>query len=79
MSENHEISAVHSEDVVKLLNSLNLLQEVNEGRIHCKFCGRMITLDNFACIYPRRDEIIFCCDQIKCFEKAIQDSKGGEM
>lgn len=72
----YEISAVHDRDITEFLESLNLLKEFKEGHIHCKFCGTIITLENLQCIYPKEDEIIFCCDKIKCFEQAIQDRRG---
>jgi hypothetical protein len=75
MSRRYEISAVHEKDLKELLSSLNLLEEVNEGHIHCKFCDTVITLENLQCIYPKGDEIVFCCDKIGCFEQALKDFK----
>ena len=74
----YEISAVHDRDIIEFLKSLNLLKEFSEGHIYCKFCGVIITKRNLQCIYPKENEIIFCCDKIKCFEQAIQDHKGEE-
>lgn len=74
-TEPYEISAVHDEDVEELLNSLDLLHQFNEGLIVCKFCGEKITYTNFQCIYPKDNEIIFCCDKIKCFEQAMMDQR----
>lgn len=70
-----EISAVHERDLKKLLESLGLLEDVEEGRIKCNFCGNEITFDSLQCIYPKNDEIVFCCDDIKCFEQALEDSR----
>jgi hypothetical protein len=75
MLKHNRISAVHEKDLKELLESLNLLQEVNKGLIHCKFCGKKITLENLQCIYPKGNEIVFCCDNISCFQQALQDSE----
>ena len=72
----HEISAVHDRDIIEFLKSLNLMKEFKEGHINCKFCGIIITLENLQCVYPKENEIVFCCDKIKCFEQAIQDHRG---
>ena len=77
-SKRCEISAVHDRDIFEFLKSLNLLQEFNEGCIHCKFCEARITFENLQAIYPKDNEIIFCCDRIKCFEQAIYDHRGVE-
>ena len=74
-SERIEISAVHDEDILKLFESLGLLKKFNEGVIRCKFCGDVITLDNFQCIYPKDDEIAFCCSKIECYEQGMKDLK----
>ena len=71
----YEISAVHDTDIIQFLESLNLLKEFKEGRIHCKFCGTKITLENLQSIYPKENEIVFCCEKIECFEQAIQDHR----
>ena len=74
-SKEQTISAVHEKDLKKLLTSLNLLKEVNDGHIKCNFCGKTITLENLQCIYPANSKIVFCCDDIVCFEKTLLDSK----
>jgi len=74
-SKYHEISAVHEENLKELLESLGLLEDVESGQINCKFCGKKITLENLQCIYPKNHEIVFCCDDIKCFEQALKDSR----
>jgi len=74
-SKYHEIDAVHEKNLKGLLESLGLLEDVEKGRINCNFCGKTITLENLQCIYPKNDEIIFCCDDVKCFEQALEDSK----
>ena len=73
----HRISAVHEKDLKKLLESLDYLDEVNLGYINCKFCETKITLENLQCLYPSNDAIVFCCDNIQCYQQALRES-GGE-
>jgi hypothetical protein len=74
MAERHEIKAVHKNNLEEMLKGLEMLENVKEGRINCKFCGKTITLGNLGCLYPKNNEISFCCNDIECFMKAIQDS-----
>lgn len=74
-SKKYVIRAVHDKDVRKLLESLKLTKKFDEGGIICKFCERKITYDNFQCIYPLKDEIVFCCSNIKCFNQAMKNQR----
>jgi hypothetical protein len=79
MSKRHEITAVHERNLEEVLKDLGLLDSVKDGNVACKFCGKKITLDNLNCIYPRDDNIIFCCDDLNCFQKALEDARGARI
>jgi hypothetical protein len=79
MSERHKITAVHERNLEEVLKGLGLLDSVKDGNVVCKFCGKRITLDNLNCIYPKDDDIIFCCDDLSCFQKALEDARGVRM
>jgi hypothetical protein len=72
----HEIDAVHERNLVELLQSMGLLEHLENGKISCRFCGRKITMKNLGCIFPSGNEIVFCCDDMKCFEQVLNESKG---
>jgi hypothetical protein len=76
MSKYHEISAVHDNDLEKMLVALGILKELKEGRVLCSFCGKTMTPANIQCFLPRGNEIVLCCDDPECFKKALQDLKG---
>jgi len=76
MAKRHEIKAVHMSNLEEMLKGLGMLESVNEGHINCKFCGKKITLENLGCLYPKNNEISFCCNDSRCFMQAIQDSGG---
>jgi len=73
MANRHEIKAVHERNLEEMLESLGVLDSVMKGLITCKFCGKKISLENINCVYPKKNEIVFCCDDISCFEKALSD------
>jgi hypothetical protein len=70
----HEIKAVHEKSLRELIESLGLSKEIEEGKIRCCYCGKKITFENLQCIYPKGNEIFICCDDLKCFEKALVES-----
>jgi hypothetical protein len=76
MAERHEIRAIHESNLEEMLKGLGILEDVREGRIKCKFCGKKITLKNLGCLYPKDNDISVCCNDSKCFVLAIQDSGG---
>jgi hypothetical protein len=76
MSKRLEIEAVHTKNLEEMLKGLEVLEDIKKGRITCKFCGKMITLENFGCIYPKNNEISFCCNGVECLMQAFQDSRG---
>jgi hypothetical protein len=78
MSKYHEIKAVHERNLGKILEELGMLTAVKEGQVVCKFCRKKLTLENIQCLYPKDDEIAFCCDEIRCFQQALEDSGSGK-
>jgi len=70
-----ELKAVHEEELEKYLNGLGILDDLIEGKFKCRHCEIKITLDNFLCIYPVNDEIAICCENLKCYQKSLKESK----
>lgn len=64
-----QIRAVHDDDLRVLLESLNILTDVLEGKRECEECKVTITLDNLGAIYPRGDAIILVCNNPCCLIK----------
>ena len=61
-----KIKAVHDDDLMNLLISLNIYDDVLNNNCTCYFCGAQINIDNLASIFPHDNEIMFCCDFKKC-------------
>ena len=69
------LKVVHEEDLEKYLNSLGILEGVKKGEFSCRHCGTEINLENFLCMYPIGDEIVICCDNPECYQKALTEAK----
>lgn len=57
-----KLSAVHDDDLIALLKSLNLLEKIKNGEVKCKFTKEIITLDNLHSIFPEEGTIKVVCD-----------------
>jgi hypothetical protein len=51
------ISAVHDDDLMEFLSSLGVLSDIKNGKARCKFCHKVVTLDNLTAVFP--DILIF--------------------
>jgi hypothetical protein len=75
MTEIYEIAAVHEMDFIKFLKDIGVLCDVKEGRASCKFCHKIITLDNLQAVYPSDKQIVFCCNDADCFRQSLVERK----
>lgn len=57
-----KLNAVHDDDLIALLKSLNLLEKIKNGEVKCKFTKEIITLDNLHSIFPEEGTIKVVCD-----------------
>ena len=62
------VKAVHDNDLEDLLASLGCLELIKDGRATCKFCNKIITVDNLQAIIPDQDTIAFCCNDLTCVQ-----------
>lgn len=67
----NKMKAVHDNDLVNLLRSLNVYNDVINGKCNCLFCNQEITLDNLDSIVPYEGAIQFTCDNPECHFKLI--------
>lgn len=69
--KDNQMKAVHDDDLVKLLKSLNVYENVIAGKYECLLCKRSITLDNIDSIVPFEQTVQFTCDDPSCHLKLI--------
>ncbi len=70
--EKNVIQAVHDDDLLKLLTSLGVYENILNGNSRCLFCNHVIDMDNLISVFPWKTEIAFCCDKDECYEKLIK-------
>lgn len=66
--EKKKINAVYESDIKQFLKSIGILQDIEDKKIKCKFCGELITLENIAAVFPENDNILACCSKLDCYE-----------
>ena len=66
MAPMQSINAVYDEELDQLLTSLELVDDLNSGKLLCYFCGNQITRDNLGSIFPHENDIKVCCTGLDC-------------
>jgi len=69
-----KIHAVADKDIGKLLENLGLLKDIKGHLVSCSICGKPLSIENIGCIYSGDHEIKLCCDNLKCLQKAIDET-----
>lgn len=65
------LNTVHEMDLERLLSSLGLVKEFQEGRLLCKFCRKIITKDNIYSLFRESGSIAFVCDDPSCITQSL--------
>lgn len=68
------LQAVHDIKFEQFLRNINRYDDVVAGKCKCKFCGKVVTLENIACIFPESGTVKFVCDELNCLAKMSQYS-----
>lgn len=71
MDDKH-IKAVHDDDLVSLLSSLGVYEQIKSNSCRCHFCRQIISLDNLGAIIPLDGSIVFSCNVEKCLQQMIK-------
>lgn len=61
-----EILAFHEKNLEEILDKLGLLEEFKSKKLKCSICNKVITKENFGCIYPENGKVKVCCSDLKC-------------
>jgi hypothetical protein len=76
--EKRTLKAVYEADLKRLLESLGLLKEFEEGKLRCPICGTIITVENFWGLYPSGQEVKVCCSDPNCYMKISPSVRSNE-
>jgi hypothetical protein len=64
-----KIKVVGDQDLIPYIKSLGLYEDIEKGKILCKFCGKKIDFDNLQAIFPCEKKICFAYSNAKCLSK----------
>lgn len=67
--EKKKLNAIYEKDIKEFLKSIGILQDIENKKVKCNFCGEVITIDNIAAVYPENNEVSVCCDKLDCYEQ----------
>ena len=67
-----KIHAIHDDDLENFLNSLGLLNSINNGDLKCKFCNEIITLNSLHSIFPDSGELKLVCNKNQCIQEFLE-------
>lgn len=57
-----KVRVVHDDDLLPSLERMGILQDIQLGKIHCKYTGDVITLDNLHAIVRSSKGLEFISD-----------------
>lgn len=63
------IKAVYDDHLQSFLEKIGVYEKVVSGLEKCKFCGRPISLENLASVFPESGSIKYVCDDPECIVK----------
>ena len=64
MSQN--LKAVHDNDLINLLDSINLLNKFNAGKLTCAYCNDVINFENLHSIFQESRTMKLSCSKPDC-------------
>jgi len=67
-----KLYAIHDEKLPTALESLGLARKYERGELKCKFCGLVITDDNFYGYFPQSGDIKFVCEAPDCVSQFMR-------
>lgn len=68
-NDRESIKAVHDDELIDFLQGINMYQPIQEGKCKCKYCAKVITIQNVTAVFPESKVIKFICDDLQCVMK----------
>ena len=60
------VKVIHDDKIKYLLSNLELLTPIMEGKIKCKFCQEVVSLETINSIFPESGTIKVSCNKPEC-------------
>lgn len=69
--EKINLKVVHDSELTGLLSKLGKLDDLQSGKLKCKFCRQVISLDNIHSLFPESGQVNLVCDQPDCVKNLL--------
>jgi len=73
MSDRIELPSIRDRDLRPILQHFGLIESLEEGALHCAFCGGLITWDNLGAILIEQGKLVLLCDLSECLDTANKE------
>ena len=60
------LKTVLDDELTDFLSSIGVLGDIEASRLRCKFCERIVTLENFHAVFPDSGNISAVCSNPEC-------------
>lgn len=70
--ESKELNTIHERDLDIILDKIQKKEDLDTGKIKCKFCGITIDRDNLYSFLPEPGAVNFICDKSECVGKLLE-------
>ena len=66
MKDSNNIQAIFEDDFVEFLQNIGAKKIIDNGEAKCKFCKRVLGIDDVATVFGEEGTIKFVCDDASC-------------
>lgn len=74
--QRESITAVHDDDLEVFLTSIGSIHDIKAGKIKCKFCRDVISLETLQAVIPESGSINYICNKPLCLQDLMKYTKG---
>lgn len=65
----NNIKSIHDSDLEDVLKKVNIWEDVNASKVKCRFCDKVITLDNLYAFFAQGQKICVVCNEPTCVQE----------
>jgi hypothetical protein len=66
---NNILKGLFDKDITQFLKNISEYNDIITGRRKCKFCNKIITIENISCIFPESGSIKYICNNPDCMKE----------
>ncbi len=64
-----KVKAVHDSDLLEVLKSLGVLEDIENNKATCAFCKDSVNLENLEAIFQKEGGVNLICSKPECISK----------